>query len=84
VCAACLCLICVYDMCMHAHMYNIIYTQMSEDNLQESVICFFHVGPREGTQVSRLGGKHFYMVSSHAHKSSFMYLNVLNLFLFGM
>jgi hypothetical protein len=29
----------------------------SEDNFQELVLSFYHVGPRDGTQVVRLGSK---------------------------
>lgn len=63
-------------------VYHSIYMQMSEGNLQESVISIYHVGPREGTQVSRLGGKHFYMVNSCFHGSFFMCLNFLIYFYF--
>lgn len=31
----------------------------SEANFQESEISFYHVGPRDGTQVVRLGGRYF-------------------------
>ena len=38
-----------------------------EDNLWESVLFFHDVGPRDQTQVVRLGTKHLYLLSHPAH-----------------
>lgn len=36
-------------------------TWLSEDNLEESVLSLHHVGPRDYTQIIRLGGKCLYL-----------------------
>ena len=41
------------------------YTWRLEDNVQELVLSFHHVGSRDGIQVTRLGGKLLSLVSYH-------------------
>ena len=43
--------------CITKHVWR------SEDNLQEWVLSFHHVDPREQTQVVRLGSKCLYLLS---------------------
>lgn len=38
-------------------MYATACVWMSEDNFKESVLSFYHVGSRNGTQVIRIGSK---------------------------
>jgi hypothetical protein len=40
---------------MFVYMHAIIYIWRLGDNLQESVLSFHYVGPRDGTQVIRMG-----------------------------
>lgn len=35
----------------------------SGDNLQKYVLAFYHMGPRDRTQVFRLGSRHLYSLS---------------------
>jgi hypothetical protein len=37
--------------------------QISEDNMQESVLSFHHVYPENSTEGIRLDSEHFYMLS---------------------
>lgn len=39
-------------------------TKRSEDNLNESVLSFYHGGSREGTQDERFDGKHLHTLSN--------------------
>lgn len=36
------------------HMYNVVHAGRSKDNLQQSVLPFYHVGPRNQIQLSGL------------------------------
>lgn len=44
-------------------MSAIELVKRSEDNLQESVPAFWHMGPGHWTQVPRLGAKYIYLMS---------------------
>lgn len=59
-------LVSVYE-CAIAHVWR------AEDNLQESALSFYHVGPTDPTQVLRVGGKHQYPANHLAcpHLESF-------------
>lgn len=50
---------------MYTHTVGFI--RNSEDNFQGSIVCFHHVGPRDGTQVISLGSKHHYPLSHLAN-----------------
>ena len=45
-------------------MHAIMCMWRSEDNLQELALFFHHVGPRDGTQVIKLGSKHLCVISA--------------------
>lgn len=45
-----------------AHAYHSLH-EGSEDNLQELLFSFYHVSPRDWTQVNRLACKHLYLWS---------------------
>ena len=56
---ACL-LACLYrGLCVHAS----VYVCRSEDNLQESVLSFHQLGPRDPTQNTRHSSNHIYSLS---------------------
>lgn len=46
----------VYHVCVYVCAYAVACVQTSEDSLWESVLTFCCVGPKDWTQVSRLGG----------------------------
>lgn len=52
-------LLCVYGYLLYvgvgAHVCTMVYMWKSEDNFQESVLTFHHVGPGDWTDVDRLG-----------------------------
>lgn len=60
-------LLCVLSMyaCMYVcgHICGTAYMWKSEDNFQELVLFFNHVGPGAQTQVARSGSRHLYQRS---------------------
>lgn len=45
----------------HRHMLQC--TRVGQDNFWKRVLSFHLVGPRHGTQVTRLGGQHRYLLT---------------------
>lgn len=52
-----------FVVCVEIDNQATVHVGRSEDNLQESVPSFHHVGLRDQAQVIRLGGKHLYSLS---------------------
>lgn len=50
----------MYFVCLGAHVTLCMYLR-SEDNIQESILSFYHVGPGNPTKVVSLGGKRIYL-----------------------
>lgn len=51
---------CIYLLWVVVYSRTVDFIWNSEDNFQGSVVCFHHVGLRDGTQVISLGSKHHY------------------------
>lgn len=51
--------------CMKAYMYYAIHVE-DRDNLKESVVSFYHVGPKDSTEVIKLRGRQLYWLSQLA------------------
>lgn len=49
------CIAFIYSLCVHVWSRATVHLWTLEDNFQESVLSFYHVGPRNGTWVIRLG-----------------------------
>ena len=54
---------CIYLLWVVVYAHTVDFIRNSKDNFQESIVCFHHVGPRDGTQVISLGSKHHYPLS---------------------
>lgn len=73
----------VMCMCVHAHTHDKLCWWKSDCNLQETVLPFDYMGPRDQTQVFKLGNEHlcslnhlaslclsFLSVATHAFRDS--------------
>lgn len=74
----CICLlvclfICLF-LCDHSCVCAKAFVWRSEENLQGSVLPFHHVGPRDQTQVTRLCGNDFDVLSHLAASDSIIFL----------
>lgn len=49
------------------------YACATEDKLQELILFFHHMSPRDRTQVIRTGGTHFYTPSHLDSQSKYLY-----------
>lgn len=79
---------CIYFVCIcvrETHLatweYVIACTVRSQDNLQESVLPFHHVSPRNQTQITRSGGKYLdppnCLAGPHPVSCKWVLLNIL-------
>lgn len=51
---------CIYLLWVVVYSRTVDFIWNSEDNFQGSIVCFHHVGLRDGAQVISLGSKHHY------------------------